>query len=175
MAKKGIFRKVFLSMIAVSLITGVIVLVIKGIVLLVLVIISVSAISFYLSSRITRPLEQIRKGVDIIGKGNFDYKIKLKTGDEIEELAKAFNKMAMTLNESQSASEEERAGLEIKIKARIKELEELAESLEDKIQQRTKELQKRVEEMEKFHYLTTGRELKMVELKKEIKKLKGRK
>jgi len=55
----------------------------------------------------------------------------------------------------------------------ITEVKALQENLEKKVEERTKELQRRVEELEKFHKLTVGRELKMIELKKEIKKLKG--
>jgi len=43
--------------------------------------------------------------------------------------------------------------------------------LEEKIKEAIGELQEKVEELEKFHRLTVGRELKMVELKKEIEKL----
>lgn len=76
------------------------------------------------------------------------------------------------LTELTKELEEAKASLEIKVKARTKELEELTESLEEKVQGRTKELQDRIRELEKFHQLTIGRELKMVELKEEIKKLK---
>jgi len=68
--------------------------------------------------------------------------------------------------------EEAKSVLEIKVQARTKELEELTKSLEEKVKGRTKELQLRIEELEKFHKLTIGRELKMVELKEEIEKLK---
>ena len=68
--------------------------------------------------------------------------------------------------------EEARAILEIKVQARTKELRELAESLETKVKERTKELQEKVEELERFYKLAVGRELKMVELKKEIERLK---
>jgi len=60
----------------------------------------------------------------------------------------------------------------VKVKARTKELQELADSLEEQVKQRTKELQKRVEELERFHRLTVGRERRMIELKKEIEDLK---
>ena len=48
----------------------------------------------------------------------------------------------------------------------------MAEKREEIIKERTRELQKKVKELEKFHKLAVGRELKMVELKKEISKLK---
>jgi len=57
----------------------------------------------------------------------------------------------------------------------ITDIKILRENLEKKVEERTREFQKRVEELEKFHQLTVGRELKMVELKKRIKELEGKK
>ncbi len=61
----------------------------------------------------------------------------------------------------------------------ITELREFQEKLEEKVQERTKELQAKVEELERFHRLTVGRELKMMELKKSLdeaqKELQGSK
>jgi uncharacterized membrane protein (DUF106 family) len=39
------------------------------------------------------------------------------------------------------------------------------------VDERTKELKEKVEELERFHKLTVGRELKMIELKNTIKEL----
>ncbi len=61
--------------------------------------------------------------------------------------------------------------LEIKVKARTQELEELNLKLEQEVRERTKELRERIEELEKFHQLTVGRELKMRELKEKIERL----
>lgn len=76
------------------------------------------------------------------------------------------------LNESKEELEESKISLEIKVKARTKELEELAQSLEGRVEERTKEIQEKVKELEKFNKLAVGRELKMTELKKELKRLK---
>ena len=54
----------------------------------------------------------------------------------------------------------------------ITAFEDLRKNLEKKVKERTKQLQERVDELEKFRRLTEGRELRMVELKEEIKKLK---
>lgn len=51
-------------------------------------------------------------------------------------------------------------------------LKELQTGLEEQVSQRTKELQEKIEELEKFQKIAIGRELKMVELKKEIENLK---
>lgn len=53
----------------------------------------------FLSLRIIRPLEELKKGVEDIGKGNMDQKIKVNTADEIGVLAEAFNKMAGDLKQ----------------------------------------------------------------------------
>lgn len=155
---------------------------------LLLLILSVSMMNF-LIIRITGPLSKLREGARIVGEGDLDYKLKIKTGDEIEEVAYEFNKMTEGLKESREKLEEAKESLEMKVKertkeleeakdtleirveARTKELKELSESLEEKVKERTKELRERLEELEKFHRVTVGRELKMVELKEKIKKL----
>jgi methyl-accepting chemotaxis protein len=129
-------------------------------------------LSFYLAEGVTKPVEQLRAGAEIIGKGNLDYQIKLKTGDEIEELAKSFNRMAEDLKKSRASLEETKTVLEIKVAARTRELRELAENLDGQVKQRTKELREKVRELERFNRLAVGRELKMIELKKEIERLK---
>lgn len=54
----------------------------------------------------------------------------------------------------------------------ITELKNFQHQLEEKVAERTQQLQVKIEEMERFNKLAVGRELKMVELKKEIEKLK---
>ena len=87
-------------------------------------------------------------------------------------------KRTLELDKTKIALEEAKTILEIKVKARTRELRELAEKREEEIQERTKELQDQVKELERFQRLTVGRELKMIELKKKIreleKKSKGR-
>ena len=78
----------------------------------------------------------------------------------------------LSLLDAQDEAEIARASLEIKIKSRTKELKDLSESLEDQIEERTKELKEKIEELERFNRLAVGRELKMIALKEEIKRLK---
>jgi len=91
---------------------------------------------------------------------------------EVYDLIVAFKKMIEDLKKNKTALEEANQVLEIKVKARTKELEELTANLEEKVKERTKELREKMANLEKFHNLTIGRELKMVELKKEIERLK---
>ncbi|HEX2055482.1 MAG TPA: PAS domain S-box protein [Nitrospiraceae bacterium] len=50
--------------------------------------------------RIARPISLLEEGVREIGSGRLDQQLNLKTGDEIEHLADAFNKMATNLKQS---------------------------------------------------------------------------
>jgi PAS domain S-box-containing protein len=50
--------------------------------------------------RIVRPVQVLHEGVQRIGTGSLDHQLALKTGDEIEELAEAFNRMAVNLKTS---------------------------------------------------------------------------
>lgn len=70
----------------------------------------------YVAHRIVKPIEELQKGSRIIGSGNLNHRLKLKTGDEIEELAAAFNEMADQLKSSYG-------GLEQKVAERTRELE----------------------------------------------------
>jgi PAS domain S-box-containing protein len=54
-----------------------------------------------------------------------------------------------------------------------KELRVLKDSLEQQVAEKTKELQERVQELERFHDATVAREIRMKELRDEIKRLKG--
>jgi len=131
-------------------------------------------ICYYFSKGVAEQLEKIKKGAEIIGKGNFKHRIVIKTRDEIENLGKTFNQMVEDLEKSHSIVEEAKNVLEIKVQARTKELIELTENLEHRIEEKTREFQARTDELEKFHCLSVNRELKMIELKREIEKLKAK-
>lgn len=71
--------------------------------------------SFY-SKRLVRPIRELHNGADIIAGGNLDYRVYVRTGDEIEQLADQFNIMGESLKESYSLLEE-------KVKERTKDLQ----------------------------------------------------
>ena len=129
-------------------------------------------VSIFFSRSIVDPIKKLHGGVEIIRRGKLGYRVDIRTNDEMEELGKAFNKMAEELNRYHAALEESKIVLQIKVKARTRELEELTKNLEGKVKERTRELEERLSELERFHKLTVGRELKMMDLKKEIEKLK---
>jgi nitrate/nitrite-specific signal transduction histidine kinase len=156
-------------------------------------IIFILGISTLLVILITRgillPLFNLLEVVSQVKKGNLEVQANINTNDELQDLAEQINEMIVSLKVAKDILEEEKDVLEIRVRARTRELRELADQLEqmnkeleEKVKERTKELQKRVEELEKFHRLTVGRELKMREMKhkieemeKEIERLKSEK
>ena len=137
-----------------------------------LVLVLVLFISVLISRNLAQPLKKLITGTKAISAGQFDVKIDVDTKDEIEELSYFFNQMAIDLKKSQEAIKESNELLEAKVNSRTNELKELTRTLKDRVKEKTKELLLRVEELEKFHKLAVGRELKMIELKKEIERLK---
>jgi len=84
-------------------------------------------------------------------------------------------KRTKELGEVYEKLEDAKTTLEIKVRARTEELNEINKELEQKITERTKELQNRIVELEKIHQITINRELKMIELKRELDKFKKEK
>jgi two-component system NtrC family sensor kinase len=54
-------------------------------------------IGILISRMLTNPLSRLKEGVQLIGKGNLDYRLNIKSGDEVEEVAAEFNNMAEKL------------------------------------------------------------------------------
>jgi nitrate/nitrite-specific signal transduction histidine kinase len=74
--------------------------------------------------RITRPIDDLIIAAQQVALGNFDQSINADTGDEIEELAEQFNKMASELHESYTQ-------LEQRVADRTQELEALYQADEE--------------------------------------------
>lgn len=78
--------------------------------------------TFFMTERVTEPIAVLTEGAKIIGKGNLDYRIKLKTSDEIEILAHSFNEMTKNLKKAQQELvEKERMEKELAIARTIQE------------------------------------------------------
>jgi adenylate cyclase len=62
-------------------------------------------LAFWLARRMTGPIRALEQGADRIGAGQFDHRIAIRTGDELQRLAERFNAMAVDLAESRERSE----------------------------------------------------------------------
>lgn len=64
-----------------------------------------AALAYVLARRMTEPIRQLEFGAMKIGAGQFDHRIDIRSGDELEGLADRFNKMAAELAISHDRSE----------------------------------------------------------------------
>ena len=76
------------------------------------------------TGQFTRPISEVRRGAEVISRGNYRHRLTLKTGDEIEELAGQFNRMAASLEEHEREIQQHRYRLEEMVDHRTRELEE---------------------------------------------------
>ncbi|MBN2880744.1 HAMP domain-containing protein [Candidatus Woesearchaeota archaeon] len=139
-------NEVFSSMIQVSF---------RILLIVILLLVIVFVFVYLLARRIVKPITDINTYTASVATGNFSKKLVVKTGDELEDLAVSFNNMIDEIKQTRQ------------------KLEDYNKHLEDKVEKRTRELMRRNTELEKFGKLTIDRELRMIELKKELKKRKS--
>jgi signal transduction histidine kinase len=135
------------------------------------IIVSFLSIFFLFNYFISSPIQELTKGVRSMGKGTLGYKVKIKSKDEIGELATAFNTMSADLKTSRDHLEEYSKNLENLVADRTKELEEktkrleqinhdltiareqlnmLNKDLEKRVHERTKEVEKLLKQKDEF-------------------------
>src|SRR4030066_138608 len=66
----------------------------------------------YAAGDIVKPINELYRGVELIGQGKLDHRLYIKTDDEIEKLADEFNKMAEELKKTYTTLEERNRELE---------------------------------------------------------------
>ena len=92
-------------------------------------------LSFFLARGLTKPIKQLVEGTMEIGKGNLDYRINIKSLDELGTLADSFNDMAEGLKKTTTSRDQlaievnERKQAEEALKASLKEKEVLLREL----------------------------------------------
>jgi nitrogen fixation/metabolism regulation signal transduction histidine kinase len=132
-----------------------------GVVTLLLLV--VIGLSIFFSRKITNPIKKLTEGAKLIAFGNIESTLpEIKTGDEIEELAIALEAMRKSITTQTKELLELKGSLEKKVEERTKEVAEAKQALEGKLG-----------ETERLNKVMIDRELKMVELKNELAKLKG--
>ena len=95
-----------------------------SVVLLVLLSVWMFLGSSRVSKNFVKPIQELSNGVQEISGGNFDKKLEIKTGDEIEQLANSFNTMTDNLktymaNLEEVTAAEERIATELKVATNI--------------------------------------------------------
>ena len=63
------------------------------------------AASLYLSKRIGEPIVTLKTGAEQLGLGDLDYRVEIKGAEELESLARSFNRMAVAIQSSHETME----------------------------------------------------------------------
>lgn len=92
--------------------------------LMIAILIAVVFIIYFISGRIASPVMALKEGVGVISSGNLDYSLQVRTGDELEDLAGAFNKMTHDLKAyiqdlQETTAEKERIESELHVANKI--------------------------------------------------------
>jgi methyl-accepting chemotaxis protein len=132
---------------------------IQGVILFsVILLIVATALSVLLTlilvNQITSPILTLTKAVDDVRLGKLDFPVPTKSDDEIGKLSHTLVQMTAELKKSKE------------------DQQSYNKNLEFEVDKRTKELREKMEEMQRLQKLTIDRELKMVELKDEIDRLR---
>ena len=99
-------------------------------VIFIIILLAVFGLTLLLARLITKPILTLKKGSEVIGGGDLDYRVEVKTGDELEDLANSFNKMASDLK----GYTKELVEKETRIKElEIERLEKYSRNLENKV------------------------------------------
>ncbi len=141
-------------------------------------------LGLFLTISISNPIQQLKEKTQIISEGNFDTLIQTRSNDEIGELAASFNSMTQKLTKAIN-KERESIMLEATAEANQKKAQEL-DLLNKKLLANDKRLQKanqdlakskelladQIQKLEKNNKSMMGREMRIIELKEENKKLR---
>ena len=80
--------------------------IVQNILLGLLILLTGVLVSFFFARGMLRPVRDLVLGTREIGSGNLDYRIKIKSSDEIGNLADAFNKMAQDLKKTTASRDQ---------------------------------------------------------------------
>jgi nitrate/nitrite-specific signal transduction histidine kinase len=113
-------------------------------------------IAVLLTQTVLNNIDKLKSAATLLEHGDLDTPIVKTSKDEIGELAETLNKMRKEVKESR------------------KDLEQANKDLEQLVDKRTQELQDKLEELERLNRFMIDREIKMVELKKELAALQSK-
>jgi two-component system NtrC family sensor kinase len=92
--------------------------------LFLLILISVTS-GIFITVLVNRPIKKLNKGIEELGKGNFNYKISLQSKDEFGKMADRFNEMSSKLNSAYQEIKDWSENLNIKVQEKSEELKNI--------------------------------------------------
>ena len=151
---------------------------VKSIIVIGTVLIAILALVSYLFGRkVGKPLAILDEATEIIGKGNFEYRIDMNRNDEFGNLARSFNDMANKIQKRNKILYDQTDELTNKnreLDIRTDELTKKNQELDIQrkhVKERTVELEEKNTELQRMNDIFVGREFRIKELRDKIEKL----
>ncbi len=88
-------------------------------------------LGYSLAKIIVKPMKSLLQGMRKLADGDWSYKIKIQSNDEVGSLQAGFMRMASDLREVHSILEKQKEELEVRVIERTKEIKQLQEELEE--------------------------------------------
>ena len=110
------------------------------VILMIVLAIAITTSSLLVARSISKPLDKLTRGAEIIGKGDLEHKVQVKSKDELGQLAAAFNKMTEGLKKVTASRDD--LNREVTVRKRA----------EEKVQKANTELTAVNDELETFSY-----------------------
>lgn len=105
---------------------------------------------YAVGKNISSSIQQLLNKAKELRNGNFSTRIYLQTRDELSELAEVLNHIASDLELNQEEKKQSQELIDISVRARTKDLEEVIKNLEQKVRNRTAELDRLMNDLKKL-------------------------
>lgn len=127
---------------------------------------------YAVAKSVSSPIQELLNRVKELRDGNLSARIYFNSKDELSELAEALNQIAAELEASQQEKKQAQALIDISVKARTKDLENIIRNLEYKVKNKSLELYTLVNESKKLQLQIQMKERETGRLNSEIDTLK---
>lgn len=123
---------------------------------------------FATGQNFSSPVKKMLEIAENLNKGNLKSRFYLESKDELGELARAFNRVADNLEESRDETQKMEKSVDMKVRAKTQEMEEIIGALEKKVQNRTTDNQRMLTRINELQQRAISREKEFVKLKDQV-------
>lgn len=123
---------------------------------------------FATGQNFSSPVKKMLEIAENLNKGNLKSRFYMEGKDELGELARAFNRVADNLEESRYETEKMEKSVDMKVRAKTQEMEEVIGALEKKVQNRTADNQRMFAKINELQQQAMAREKEFMGLKNQV-------
>jgi methyl-accepting chemotaxis protein len=123
---------------------------------------------FATGQNLTSPIKELLDKAQQLSDGKLSTRVYLESKDELAELAKVFNRIAEELQMNDTERKKAEQFLDIKVRARTKDLEDTVNSLDEKVRNRSTELERMMKDSAALQAAIKEKEDEVVKLQQQL-------